>query len=73
MRIYHVIDKFLHQKENKIIEKKDIGVLVADIVADVKKESYDEIVWSDSVVKVIKKKAGLFIKQILDKQKFDNN
>ncbi len=66
MRAQHVIDKILHNKEIKKIEKTDITLFVDNMLIDIKKESGGEIVWSDAVEKAIRRQAGQMARSLID-------
>ena len=67
-RLNHVSSKFLHDKENKLIEKSDIGKLIDNMIADIKLEAGDEIVWSSEVIRVVRQKSGALIGAFVRKQ-----
>lgn len=67
-RLNHVSSKFLHKKDNKIIERTDISILVDAMVEDIKIEATTEIVWSPAIIKAVRSTSGLLINQLIKKQ-----
>ncbi|AGF85627.1 ligase 2 [Moumouvirus goulette] len=61
-RFYHVIDRVLQQKVDKILEKSDIKILLDLMVEDVKRESEGEVIWSDKLISAIRKKTAVMFK-----------
>lgn len=61
-RFQHVVDRVLQQKENKVIETKDIRVFLELMVEDVKRESEGEVVWSEKLTRSIRQKSAQMFK-----------
>nr|URM61922.1 ankyrin repeat domain containing protein [Mimivirus sp.] len=64
-RFNHVIDRVLQNKVVKVLEISDIKILLDLMVEDVKRESEGEVIWSEEVVKAIRKKQLLCLKIML--------
>ncbi|ANB50967.1 hypothetical protein [Powai lake megavirus] len=61
-RFNHVIDRVLQNKVVKVLEISDIKILLNLMVEDVKRESEGEVVWSEELVKAIRKKTAIMFK-----------
>ncbi|AGD92858.1 hypothetical protein LBA_00940 [Megavirus lba] len=61
-RFNHVIDRILQNKVVKVLEISDIKILLNLMVEDVKRESEGEVVWSEELVKAIRKKTAIMFK-----------
>lgn len=70
-RFEHVIDRVLQTKEQKSLQIKDIKIFLELIIEDIKRESENEIVWSDNVNKAIRKKAGEMFRNHICNLKFE--
>lgn len=60
-RLKHVIDQIIREKDNKKLEKKDMAKLLNYMIADIKRESDNEIEWNDKIDKDIRKKTAELI------------
>lgn len=58
MRARHVIDKMMHSREEKKIHVKETSLFVTNMLQDIIDESEGEIIWTPSITKAIKRKAG---------------
>lgn len=67
MRARHVIDKMLHNKEEKKLTKKDTSLFVDAILQDIIDESEGEIVWTEDIKKAIRRTAGPLFISLFDK------
>ena len=62
MRARHVIDKMMHDREEKKISNKETSLFVDKMLQDIVDESEGEIIWTIDVKKAIRRRAGgLFI------------
>ncbi|BCS82761.1 ligase 2 [Cotonvirus japonicus] len=62
-RFNHVVDRVLQQKTIKLLEKSDIKILLNFMVEDVQRESEGEVIWTDALVKAIRKKTAVMFKE----------
>jgi len=67
-RFNHVSSKFLHTKENKILEKTDVGKLIDLMIGDIKLEAGNEIIWTPEIIKTVKHQTGKLVGTIIRNQ-----
>lgn len=67
-RLKHVIDRVLQTKDDKTLTIRDITQLIDLMVEDVQREGDGEMVWSENLVKSIRKQTGAMFKIYLQTQ-----
>ena len=70
-RLIHVLDKL--QPQETLLGVRDTGTVIKAMIADVKKESTKEVVWSNSVSKAIGKRARILFHDSINKLKEDSD
>jgi len=67
MRVVHVIDKMLHNKQEKKLDKSDLVQFLELLVNDVEAESHGEIEWTDILRKEMKTQGRIIYLNVLKK------